>query len=58
MLAEPSGDLFNLDLGHEVEVEFGPQLGQRCRENLGPLVGRLVVVQLVGDLGVDELGQR
>ena len=31
VLAEPAGDVLDLDLGHQVQVELGPQLAQRRR---------------------------
>ena len=58
VLAEPAGDVLDVDLGHQVQVELGPQLAQRCRQDLGALLGRVVVGQLVRHAGVDELRQR
>ena len=58
MLAEPACDVLDLDLGHQVQVELGTQPRQRLGQDLGALVWRLVVVELVGDLGVDEFRQR
>jgi hypothetical protein len=58
MLAEPAGDVFDLDLGHQIQVEFGTQLRQRRGKDFGTLVGRFVVVEFIGDLGVDELRER
>jgi hypothetical protein len=28
VLSEPSRDILHLDLGHQIQVEFGPQCGQ------------------------------
>jgi hypothetical protein len=58
VLAEPPGDVLDLDLGHQIQIKLGAQLRQRHCEDPRAVVGRLVVIELVGDLGVDELGER
>ena len=58
MLAEPACDVLDLDLGHQIQVQLRPQLRQRSGQDLGALVGRFVVVEFIGDLGVDELRER
>ena len=55
--AEPAGDVLHVDLGRQVEVEFGSQPGQRRGQGLGPLVGGRVLADPVGDAGVDEVRQ-
>ena len=47
VLAQPTGDVLHLDLGHEVKVEFRAQLRQRRGEDLCALFGRVVIRQIV-----------
>ncbi|WP_254207285.1 hypothetical protein [Nocardia alni] len=53
--AQASGDILHLDLGHEIEVQFRPQLPDRGRQDPRALLGGLVVGQLARHLVVDEL---
>jgi hypothetical protein len=57
MLAQPAGDVLDLDLGHQVQGELGPQFGQRGGQDLRALVGGLMVGEFIGQFGVHELGQ-
>ena len=59
VMAEPPGNVLERHLGHEVQIQLGPQPGHPSSEHLGSLVGRTVhhvVVAAVLDEGA-QLGQ-
>jgi hypothetical protein len=57
VLTQAPGDVLHIDLGHQVEVKFGPQLHDGLSQDLRAFFGRKVIGQVVRDPGVDELGQ-
>ena len=57
MVAQPAGQVLDGDLGHQVQVEFRPDPGQRPGQDLGALVGR-VVHQVIGPDVAHERRQR
>ena len=56
VMAHHARDLFNGDLGHQVEVDLGTDLGQPRRQNLGALV-RGVIRKIVRQRRVGEVCQ-
>src|SRR5258708_18927373 len=42
MVAEPTGQILDGDLRHQVQVEFGPYPGQRPGEDLSAVIRRMV----------------
>ena len=42
MVAEAAGQVLDGDLRHQVQVEFGPDLGQRSGEYLGAVIRRML----------------
>ena len=57
-VALPAGDTLHIDLGHEVAVEARPQFTQGFGQDLGPRAGGRLRPDRVGDIIVDEVGQR
>ena len=56
VMAEMAGAVLDVDLGHQVQVEFGPQPGQPAGQDLGAFV-RAPAGQVTGDAAVGEVRQ-
>ena len=54
VVAEPAGHVLHGDLGHQVQVEFRPDPGQRLAEDLSAVIRRMLH-QVVGLRRPDEL---
>jgi hypothetical protein len=54
MMAEPTGQILDGDLRHQVQVEFGPDLGQRSGEFLSAVIRRMLH-QVVRSVEASEL---
>ena len=54
MVAEPAGQVLDGDLRHQVQVEFGPDLGQRSGEFLSAVIRRMLH-QVVRSVDAREL---
>jgi len=54
--AEPAGDVLDVDLGYQIQVEVGSELVQRRGQSGRPDVGGFVLAEPVGDRRVDEIG--
>jgi hypothetical protein len=42
MMAEPTGQVLDRDLRHQIQIQLGPDAGQGSGEDLGALIGRAV----------------